>query len=87
MKKTEKDILFVEYKGYFSFDKFKEIADFEYDDGYGGAEIPDVRIVGSNWWLERGEYDGSEWWEFKTIPQKPNYENLNPSVNFREMWD
>lgn len=22
--------------------------------------------------MERHEYDGSEWWEFKTIPIKPN---------------
>lgn len=20
--------------------------------------------------MERGEYDGSEWWDFKTLPQK-----------------
>ena len=31
-------------------------------------------VVGDNWWLERHEYDGSEWWEFKTIPNKPKGE-------------
>lgn len=25
-------------------------------------------LVGDGWWIERAEYDGSEWWEFKTIP-------------------
>ena len=25
---------------------------------------------GSDWWLERGEYDGSEWWEFRREPVK-----------------
>lgn len=46
--------------------------DVEYDDGYGGNEIPmNLVVVGSDWWLERNEYDGSEWWEFKTIPQAP----------------
>lgn len=48
-------------------------ADREYDDGYGGAEVDQsLMIVGDNWWLERGEYDGSEWWEFKIIPKTPD---------------
>lgn len=50
------------------FNKF----DFEYDNGYGDSEIPDIKIVGKDWWLERYEYDGSEWWEFKTLPVKPS---------------
>ena len=50
--------------------EFAEIADFEYDSGYGGQEIArDLVVVGNDWWLERGEYDGSEWWEFKRMPQ------------------
>lgn len=48
-------------------------ANKEYDDGYGGAEVDmALQIVGDDWWLERGEYDGSEWWEFKTMPKKPD---------------
>ena len=43
----------------------------EYDNGYGGAEIAeDLIIVGVDWWLSRGEYDGSEWWDFNSQPQK-----------------
>lgn len=54
---------------------FKDFIDYaqdlEYDDGYGGAEINTyLVIVGNDWWLERGEYDGSEWWEFKTVPEQ-----------------
>jgi hypothetical protein len=26
-------------------------------------------VIGSDWWLERHEYDGSEWWEFKSLPK------------------
>ncbi len=53
-------------------DHFWKIADVVYDDGYGCAEVPTrLVIVGDDWWLERGEYDGSEWWEFKTLPQMP----------------
>lgn len=55
-----------------SWDDFAKLADIKYDSGYGSAEInTTLKIVGDNWWLERGEYDGSEWWEFKTIPSKP----------------
>lgn len=51
---------------------FERFANFEYNSGYGGNEIAShLVIVGDDWWLERGEYDGSEWWEFKTIPSKP----------------
>lgn len=56
-----------------SWDDFAALADIEYDAGYGGNEINEnLVIVGDNWWLERGEYDGSEWWDFKTIPNPPD---------------
>lgn len=49
---------------------FAAIANFSYDNGFGGNKINlCLRIVGVDWWLERHEYDGSEWWEFKTRPQ------------------
>ncbi len=52
-----------------SWKDFEVIADFEYDRGYGGTEIAlDLVVVGNGWWLERHEYDGAEWWEFKTLP-------------------
>ena len=41
-----------------------------YDSGFGGQEIaPDLVVVGADWWLERHEYNGSEWWEFKRLPK------------------
>ena len=53
--------------------RFLEVArDTEYDNGWGGAEIAsDLIIVGADWWLSRGEYDGSEWWTYNTCPQRP----------------
>ena len=43
-----------------------------YDNGYGRAEINlSLIIVGDNWWLEREQYDGSEWWAYKKMPIKP----------------
>jgi hypothetical protein len=58
--------------GYFDWGYFVKIADVEYNDGYGAAEVArDLVIVGDDWWLERKEYDGSEWWTFKKLPIKP----------------
>src|SRR5437868_4190620 len=30
----------------------------------------DLVVVGKDWWLERHDYEGAEWWEFKTLPQR-----------------
>ena len=66
--KTE-DIIFIGSKqsGHScSWAEFETLADIEYDDGYGGQEIAKDLIIafkdGSTMW--RGEYDGSEWWEY-----------------------
>lgn len=54
-----------------SWEEFTQISQVVYDSGYGGQEIAtDLVVVGEDWWLERGEYDGSEWWEFKTTPKR-----------------
>lgn len=34
----------------------------------------DLIVCGKNWWLERHEYDGAEWWEFKEYRSKPSRE-------------
>lgn len=51
-------------------EQFKELAlTTDYDSSFGAPEIAiDLKIVGFDWWLERHEYDGSEWWEYKTMP-------------------
>jgi hypothetical protein len=45
--------------------------DFDYDDGYGGQELFGMVWLKDGGWLERGEYDGSEWWEYKYVPIVP----------------
>ena len=70
----EVDVLWVGIEGenrYMTWEEFKKIANFEYDDGFGWKEIKNLIIVGSNFWLERAEYDGSEWWAYKKRPKKP----------------
>lgn len=59
--------------GYFDWEYFAKIADVEYYNGFGGQEVAsDLKVVGDDWWLERHEYDGSEWWEYKSLPTKPD---------------
>jgi len=71
--KTPQDVLWVsDTDVWFAWDDFVNLALVNYDDGFGNTEIKeDLLIVGYDWWLERHEYDGSEWWEFKTLPVKP----------------
>lgn len=49
---------------------FEKYSKTEYDDGYGSPKVAeDLLIIGADFWLERHEYDGSEWWEFKQMPK------------------
>ena len=72
--KTVQDIVFVACDDkLISVDEFMGYArNFNYYAGFGSEYVNlSLMIVGDNWWLERHEYDGSEWFEFKTIPVKP----------------
>lgn len=87
--KTENDVLWVGYYdndgGYkTTWDDFKSKANFEYDNNSGEAEISsNLVIVGSDFWLERDEYDGSEWWEFRAFPKEPTRTKELPYINNR----
>lgn len=55
-----------------TWEEFAAIANFKYYANYGTIKIAlHLEVVGKDWWLERDEYDGKEWWEYKTTPQKP----------------
>ena len=52
-----------------SLEQFWKLADTEYNNFYGAPEIAtDLTLIGDEFWMERGEYDGSEWWDFHTMP-------------------
>lgn len=51
------------------------LLDFEYDSGYGGQELFGTVWYTDGTWSERGEYDGSEWWEHKKCPDIQNQTN------------
>lgn len=76
--KTKKDVLCVgDGINKMTWDEFKNRANFIYDNGWGSAEISKIIVYGDGFWLERGEYDGSEWWEYRTAPIIPEGNNID----------
>lgn len=70
---TSNDIVFIgstEERFSCTWEEFSIMADKEYYNGYGGAEVYEALVIvfKDGGWMERGEYDGSEWWEFKKTP-------------------
>lgn len=70
---TSNDVLWVgSSDGNYALDwnRFAQVANIEYDAGYGGQEIAsDLVVVFNNGaWLERTEYDGSEDWSYQSRP-------------------
>lgn len=51
-----------------TWDEFTELANQEYDHGFGSQEVATdlVIIFSDDSYLERYEYDGSEWWTYCT---------------------
>lgn len=50
---------------------FLESLNFDYDSGYGGQELYGTIWLDDGTWYTRGEYDGSEWWEYHCCPSIP----------------
>lgn len=53
------------------FNIFLEKINREYDSGYGEQELFGEVWFDDGTWLDRGEYDGSEWWNFQKVPEIP----------------
>lgn len=72
--RTDPDSKYFELKeGYaeVELDAFLDSLDFEYDNGYGGQQLFGTVWLTDGTWMERGEYDGSEWWEHRVCPTIP----------------
>lgn len=54
------------------YSEFLNSIDFNYEDGYGTQELHGFIWYEDGTYSERGEYDGSEWWEHKSTPDIPN---------------
>jgi hypothetical protein len=53
------------------YEAFLKALDFKYDNGYGGQQLSGEIWLDDGTWMERGEYDGSEWWEHRICPDIP----------------
>lgn len=73
-QKNQSDIIWAgSAEGIIDLKTFWRLADTEYNAGYGVCEVPDdLIVVGLDFWLERHEYDGLEWFEYKEQPTMPN---------------
>lgn len=71
--KTIDDVKWVGCSDYkIPFDTFWQLCDTEYDAGYGSPAVAeDLIICGDDFWLERREYDGSEWFSYMEKPPEP----------------
>jgi len=53
-------------------DTFLSCIDFDYDNGYGVQEVFGTIWYADGTWSDRGEYDGSEWWDYHVCPKIPD---------------
>lgn len=69
--KTFEDIRFIQGHDFkITKENFEQVA--KKTNHYSGFVATDLVVVGKNWWLERGEYDSFEWWEYKESPKQVN---------------
>lgn len=75
--------------GYIEKEDFLRLADIEYYGSFGAQEVAsDLVIVGDDFYMIRGEYDGSEWWEYHSIELFRKPENrLEVTRLAGGMWD
>ena len=66
-------------------DSFIKDLDFEYDSGYGGQELFGTIWYTDGTWSERGEYDGSEWWQYQVCPNIPQELNRVDKVRDKKL--
>lgn len=80
--KTKNDVVWAGvYEKKIPLNLFWQYIDKEYDKDYGLAQVNlRLLVVGNDWWLERHEYDGAEWWEYKEKPQEPKEETYRNIV-------
>lgn len=87
--KTFEDVLFIQGQDFkVTKENFEIVAKkTNYDSGFGAQRVAtDLVLVGDDWWIERAEYDGSEWWEYKSIPTEKD--KVVPILHLdKGMWD
>jgi len=51
----------------------KVLHSIDYDNGFGIQQFFGIIVFKDGTWMERREYDGSEWWEHYRIPTEPTW--------------
>jgi hypothetical protein len=59
------------------------LLDFECNAGYGTQKLFGTIWYTDGTWSERGEYDGSVWWEYKKCPPIPAVEGVISGKDLR----
>ena len=54
------------------YQSFLDTLDYEYDRGFGLQEVFGTIWLEDGTWFTRWEYDGSEGWEYHSMPEIPN---------------
>lgn len=67
------------------YNEFLSILDREYNNGYGGQELDGIIWYEDGTWVTRGEYDGSEWYEYHEVPEIPDFLNRIDKVRDKKL--
>jgi len=51
-----------------------DLLSIEYDDGYGRQNLYGTVAYKDGSWMDRCEYDGSEWWGYHRFPKEPDWD-------------
>lgn len=75
-----------------NWDKFTQKANFEYDNSWGAQKIAVDLIIyfKDKSYITRGEYDGSEWWEYnepKVFNENDTYTDFDILGDDEYMWE
>jgi hypothetical protein len=67
------------------YNQFLSDIDREYNNGYGGQELDGMIWYEDGTWTTRGEYDGSEWYEYHEVPDIPDFLNRIDKVREKKL--
>ena len=67
------------------YNQFLSDIDREYNNGYGGQELDGMIWYSDSTWTTRGEYDGSEWYEYHQVPEIPDFLNRIDKVREKKL--
>lgn len=67
------------------YNQFLSDIDREYNNGYGGQELDGMIWYEDSTWTTREEFDGSEWWVYRKVPEIPDFLNRIDKVREKKL--